>query len=67
MGPWVQDMFPNFCLVQSHKIANNSANTETREKLSTDLESVELCKSYDMCLTKFENYQILLNKIRHSF
>jgi hypothetical protein len=35
------DMFCNFHLVKSHKVANNSAATEAREKVSTDFESVE--------------------------
>jgi hypothetical protein len=30
-----------FYLVKNHKIANNSATTEAREKISTDLESLE--------------------------
>ncbi len=28
------DVFCNFCLVKNHKIANNSATTEAREKIS---------------------------------
>jgi hypothetical protein len=57
-------MFCNFYLVKSHKIAKKSATAE--EKISTDLEFLEL-KKIDVCLTKFENYQILLNKISHRF
>ncbi len=41
VAAWVPDMFCNFYLVKSHKIADSSATTEAREKLSTDLESVE--------------------------
>ncbi len=37
----VPDMFWNFHLVKNHKIANNSATTETREKISTYFESLE--------------------------
>jgi hypothetical protein len=37
----VPDMFYNFYLVKNHKIANNSATTEAREKISTNLESLE--------------------------
>jgi hypothetical protein len=62
----VSDMFCNFYLAESHKIANNSATTEAREKISTDLESLEL-KKFDVCLTKFEYYEIYLNKISHRF
>ncbi len=32
VAAWVPDMFCNFYLVKSHKIANNSATTEAREK-----------------------------------
>jgi len=63
----VPDMFCNFYLVKNHKIANNSATTEAREKTSTYLESLEFKKFFDVCLTKFENYPILLNKISHRF
>jgi hypothetical protein len=63
---WFPDMFCNFYLVKSHKIANNSPTTEARERISTYFESFEL-KNFDVCSTKFENYQILLNKISHKF
>ncbi len=53
--------------MKSHKIANNSATTEAREEISADLESLELKKIFDVCLNKFENNQILLNKISHRF
>jgi len=59
----VPDMFWNFYLVKNNKIANNSAITQAREEISTYLESLEFQKFFDVCLTKFENYQILLNKI----
>ncbi len=36
--------------------------TKTREKISTDLKSLEFQKNFDQCLTKFKNTQILLNK-----
>jgi hypothetical protein len=32
VAAWVPDMFRNFNLVKSQKIANNSAATEAREK-----------------------------------
>ncbi len=63
MAACVSDMFWNIYLVKIHKIANNSATAEAREKISTDFESVEFYIIFDMCLTKFENYQIPLNKI----
>ncbi len=48
-------------------MAKNSATTEATEKINTYLESLELEKNFDVCLNKFENYQILLNKISHRF
>ncbi len=35
------DMFCNFYFVKNHKIANNSMTTKAREKICTDLESLE--------------------------
>jgi hypothetical protein len=37
----VPDMFWNFYLVKNDKIANNSVTTQAKEKISTDLESLE--------------------------
>jgi hypothetical protein len=34
-------MFCNFYFVKNHKIGNNSTTTKAREKISTDLESLE--------------------------
>jgi hypothetical protein len=39
MAAWVQDLFFNFYSVKNHQSANNSTNTEAREKIGTDLES----------------------------
>jgi hypothetical protein len=62
IGP---DMFCNFYIVKNHKIAKkNSATTKAREKISTDF---EFYKFFDVCLTKFENNQVLLYKISHRF
>jgi hypothetical protein len=63
----VSDMLCNFYLVKNHKIANNSATTEAREKISTYLNSLEFEKCFDECMTKIENNQILFNKISHRF
>jgi hypothetical protein len=57
------DLFSNFYLVKNHKIAKNSTTTEAREKISTDLESLEL--KNDVYFTKFKNNQIFLVKISH--
>ncbi len=53
--------------MKNHRIANNSTDAVAREKINTDLESFELSNFVDACLTKFENNQILLNKISHRF
>jgi hypothetical protein len=60
-------MFYNCKLVKHHRIVNNSATIEAREKISTDLESLELQKFFDVCWAKFENCHILPNKIGHRF
>jgi hypothetical protein len=57
-------MFCNFYLVKNHKIANDIATPKVRDNISTHLESLEF---FDVRLTKFENYQILLNKFSHRF
>ncbi len=41
VAAWVSDMFCNFHLAKNHKIANNLAATEAREKISTYSESLE--------------------------
>jgi hypothetical protein len=41
VAAWFPNMFCNFYLVKNHKIANNSTTTKAREKISTDLESLE--------------------------
>ncbi len=37
----VPDMFCNLYFVKIHKISNNSATNEARQKISTNLESLE--------------------------
>jgi hypothetical protein len=63
----VPDMLCNFYLAKNHKMAKNAATTEAREKISAYLESLEFWKVFDVCFTKFENDQILLNKISCRF
>jgi hypothetical protein len=36
VAAWVPDMFYNFYLLKSYKIANNSGNNEARGKIITD-------------------------------
>ncbi len=63
----VLDMFCNFYLDKNCRIADNSTITKAREKISTDLESLEFWKNVYVGLTKFKNNPILLNKISHRF
>ncbi len=44
VAAWVTDMFHNFYLVKNHIIANNPATIKAREKISTDLQSLEFKK-----------------------
>ncbi len=67
MAAWVPDIFCNCYLVKNHKISKNSSTTKAREKISTDLESLEILEFFHACLTKFKNNQILLNKIAKLF
>jgi hypothetical protein len=67
VAAWFPDMFCNFYLVKNNKIAKNSTTTKAREKIITDLESLEFYKFFDVCFTKVKNNQILLNKISHKF
>jgi hypothetical protein len=41
MAARVPDMFCNFYLVKTHKIAKKSTTTKAREKISTNLKSLE--------------------------
>ncbi len=54
------DMFYGFHSVKNYTIAKNTTTTKAREKISTDLESLEF---FGIHLTNFKNNQILLNKI----
>jgi hypothetical protein len=67
VAAWLPDMFCNLYSVKNHKIAEISTTTKAGEKISTDLESLEFIQFFDVCLTKFINNQILLNKTSHIF
>jgi hypothetical protein len=56
-------MIPRYVLQLLHSETSQTA----REKISTELESLEFLKFFDECLTKFENNQILFHKISHRF
>jgi hypothetical protein len=66
MALWVPDMFYNFYLVKSHKIANISITTETRKKQAPFF-ICRILEIFDLCLTKFENNQILHFKLATDF
>jgi hypothetical protein len=59
----VIDMFLDFYLEENHRITNNSATTEAREKINQYLEFLELYNFFDSCSPKFERNKVLLNKI----
>jgi hypothetical protein len=37
------------------------------EKIRVDLETIQFLKNFNVCLTKFLNNKILINKISHRF
>ncbi len=45
--------------MKSHKIVDKSAASEAREKVSTDLDSLEILNFFEMSMTKYENVQIV--------
>ncbi len=60
-------MFCDFYLLQNCTIDKNSTTTQAKGKISTDLESLEFKKFFNVGLTKLENYQILPNHFSHRF
>jgi hypothetical protein len=48
VAAWFPDMICNFYFVKNHKIANNSAATEAREKIRTDLESLDFLENFGL-------------------
>jgi hypothetical protein len=54
---WVPGVFWDFYSVKNHKITNNFTTNKATEKIS----------HFYVSLAKFENDQILLNKISHRF
>jgi hypothetical protein len=56
VAAWVSDMFGNFYFMKSHKLPITQHKwNEARKKISTDLESLEYLKFFNVGLTKFEN------------
>jgi hypothetical protein len=58
VSEWVPDMICNLYLVKNHNIAHSLTNTEAKEKISADLESLEIKKKFDVCTTNFKTDQI---------
>ncbi len=58
MAAWALIMFCNLYLVKNHKTADNTTTTKATEKLSTDLESLDFLKTFDVRQTIFRNSQI---------
>jgi hypothetical protein len=48
VAAWFPDMFCNFYLVKNYKIADNSTTAKAREKIRTDLESLEFLIVFDV-------------------
>jgi hypothetical protein len=46
VAAWLIDTFCNFYLEKNHRIAETSATTEAREKIRTDLETLESKVAY---------------------
>jgi hypothetical protein len=64
----IPDIFCNFYLAKHHKFPNTSATTEAIEKISTFLEFLQFYKKkFDVCLNKFQNFQILQIKLAADF
>jgi hypothetical protein len=49
VAAWFPDVFCSFYFVKNHKNANNSTTTKAREKISTDLDTLEFKKKL-MCV-----------------
>jgi len=59
---WSQICFETFIWLKKMLFTQQPLKLE--KKISTYLETLEF---FDVCLIKFENYQILLDKISHRF
>jgi hypothetical protein len=66
-GTWVPDIFCKFYISKNYIIALGSATTEAREKINSNLESLEFLKFLDVGFTEYKNNEILLHKISHRF
>ncbi len=62
-----QDMFCNFYLSKYCKIVKTSTTTKAREKMSTDLESLEFCNFLDVRFTILKTIKFYLIKFAADF
>jgi hypothetical protein len=67
VAAWVADMFYYFYLVKNHKIANNSTNTEAREKIRTDLAFLEFYNSLICVGPNLKQYNFHFIKLATDF
>jgi hypothetical protein len=54
VAAWFPDMFSKLYLLKNHKIAKISTTIKARKNISTDLESLDFQKFFDVCLMKFK-------------
>ncbi len=66
MAALVPDMFCDFYLVKYCKIDNSTATNKARKNKHI-FGILRILDFFDACLTKFENYQILLIKLATDF
>jgi hypothetical protein len=67
VAAWFPDMFCNFYLVKNRKIAKNSRAIQAREKISTDLESLELYKFFIYVSLNLKTTKFYLIKLATNF
>jgi hypothetical protein len=60
-------MFCKFYITKNYIIAKGSTTTKAREKINSNLESLEFLKFLDVGFTECKNNEILINKISHRF
>ncbi len=60
-------MFCNFHLEKNHNFDKKSTTPKAREKIKHRIRILRILEKNDVCLSKFKNNQILLNKISRRF
>jgi hypothetical protein len=67
VAAWVPDMFCGYYLMKNYKVDKNSATTKAREKISTELESLEFFFNLIYIWQNLKTLNFLLNKISDRF